>query len=185
MNAEDLSGKRYGRLIAIELIGKTKQGNALWRCKCDCGKETIARASTLKSGNTQSCGCYRSEYWRSQMTKHGECNSRLAHIWYSMRARCRNQNNPAYRNYGGRGISVCKEWDDSFEAFREWALSNGYDPALSIDRVDNNGNYEPHNCRFADRKTQSKNRRPSCEWTFKNFKDWRHKKYKYPKKTIE
>lgn len=180
----DLTGQRFGRLVAVkrsfsdEYVGS----NARWLCRCDCGTETVIVGNLLRNGTTKSCGCYRSDYWRERMTKHGKCNSRLAHIWYNMRQRCNNPSNPSYTRYGGRGISVCKEWDESFDCFYDWAVNNGYDSALTLDRINNNGNYEPENCRFADAKTQAGNRRPSSEWNFKNFKDWKHKKYKYPKR---
>ena len=117
--------------------------------------------SDLKSGKTLSCGCYNLELKRERATKHGHAvpgaRSRLYNIWCGMRSRCYNSNNPDYKNYGGRGITICKEWDE-YLCFYNWAISNGYDDHLSIDRVDVNGNYEPNNCRWADDVTQGNNR---------------------------
>lgn len=156
-------GERYGRLITLEDVGKDNKGYRLWKCKCDCGNETIVPSRYLGKG-TLSCGCYAREQSAKRLTKHGKRFSRIYTVHNSMIQRCKNPNAHEYENYGGRGISVCDEWKD-FEAFEAWAMSNGYEDTLTLDRIDTNGNYEPSNCRFVPMNTQQRNRRSNVRIT--------------------
>lgn len=165
---EDLTGKKFGRLTVIGVGAPYVSNNITkvrWLCKCDCGNTVEVRASYLKDGRTKSCGCYQMEMTSAACTTHGMSHSRLFAVWSSMIQRCTNENNSGYKNYGGRGICVCDEWMD-FVAFKDWAILSGYDEdapygQCTIDRINNDGNYEPSNCRWVDMLTQSKNKRNS------------------------
>ena len=161
-SAEDLTGKRFGKLTVIKRIEDTfdKAGRKYitWECQCDCGNITHTTTNNLH-GKTTSCGCYLKEIAGQQTLKHGLRKSRLYTIYNGMKQRCNNPNIAEYKNYGGRGIKVCEEWNapDGLDTFAKWALSNGYQPNLTIERKNVNGNYEPSNCTWIPRSEHGKN----------------------------
>lgn len=156
---EDISGKKFGHLTAIKLVGKDNSRAAIWECACDCGNTVRVRAKSLKSGDTTNCGCLRGEH-------HDSSDDRLYKVWSGMKQRCQNRKHVGYRWYGNRGIKVCDEWSGSFLAFRDWAMSSGYDPSArrgecTIDRIDPDGDYCPDNCRWISIEEQQQNKRAS------------------------
>lgn len=161
----DLTGQRFGRLIVIERA-ENKGKQVAWLCRCDCGAEITTRSDNLTSGGTQSCGCFNREQSSKKHTKHGGSNTRLYDIWKKAKSRCNDKQNDRYADYGGRGITVCPEWSESFEAFRDWALANGYRDDLTIDRIDVDGNYTPKNCRWISNQKQQNNRRDNHYITY-------------------
>ena len=152
----DLAGQRFGRLLVIEAAGRNRSGGVIWACSCDCGGSVAVCSDGLRHGGTDSCGCLRGERLKSAATKHGQHGTGAHTSWMSMRQRCLNPKNPAFKDYGGRGISICDQWD-SFEVFFSdmGARPNG----MELDRRDVNGNYEPGNCRWATQLDQHRNQR--------------------------
>jgi hypothetical protein len=152
---KDLRGKRYGYLIVVKYHGQNKHHRACWECRCDCGNVIIASAPHLDVGDTKSCGCRKGTLVHGHSRQYG--NSRTYTTWLSMRQRCLNPNNIGYADYGGRGITICQEWIDSFEAFLRDMKERP--EGMTLDRINVNGDYEPGNCRWATPKQQRANQR--------------------------
>ena len=150
MKLIDFTGKRFGRLTVKEYHRESRK----WLCVCDCGNYKEVSRSHLKDGHAQSCGCINSELTSNRNFRHGLCKTRIYKIYHGIIQRCDNKSNPAYPDYGGRGITLCGEWHIEFMNFYNWAMLNGYADNLSIDRINNNGNYEPSNCRWVTQKVQ-------------------------------
>lgn len=186
-------GKRFGKLVVQPDFRKGKY-HRQYLCKCDCGNSVYIDSSSLLNGNTKSCGCINRELVTYRNTTHGMSKERIYSIWAGMISRCENPGDSMnYMNYGGRGISVCKEWSESFMSFYTWSMEHGYAGDLSIDRIDNDGDYCPENCRWTTVKEQARNRRSNINVEYKGevktLKQWSeeygveystlHSRYKY------
>ena len=157
----NLQDCRFERLTVVSRTSSDSRGRSKWLCRCDCGNTVIARADSLKRGDVKSCGCYHRENVATYARKHGMSGEKLYSVWANMKNRCFCPTHKRYKDYGGRGILVCGDWANSFLAFYTWAMESGYEPGLTIDRIDVNGNYEPENCRWLSNAEQQKNKRKS------------------------
>lgn len=165
---KDLTGEKFGRLTVIG-IQPTETRKTYWICQCDCGNLKVVRSDSLQAGRIRSCGCLKKEQDKINLalseskkkyagTGIKVVGSRLYGVWQNMKTRCYNPHNAKYHRYGGRGIRVCDEWKDNYIAFHEWAITHGYSDELTIDRIDNDGDYTPDNCRWTTVKEQCRNR---------------------------
>ena len=151
---ENLMGQKFGRLTVTGEAPNSGEATR-WVCLCDCGNELIVRSQSLKKGNTKSCGCLRAE----MMTTHGLIDHPLYSVYQGIKGRCYQKSNRTYENYGGRGIRMCDEWHNDPSAFIKWAEDAGWSPGLTIDRLDNDKDYGPDNCKISTMKEQARNRR--------------------------
>lgn len=161
----DLTGKRFGRLFVTKRMDNDKRGKSRWLCKCNCGKKIIIRGDSIRRGLTQSCSCLLKEKTSQRFVKHGCWNDKIYKIWAAIIQRCTNPNHKHWKYYGGKGITVCKEWR-KFEDFNE-DMGKKWKPGLQIERKNNDEGYFLENCCWATRKQQARNRKSNCPETYK------------------
>ena len=169
-NKGRVEGTSFGRLFVL-YRGENQCGHfSYYVCICNCKNKTITKSSLycLRKGITKSCGCWSQELFVQRVYIHGGVGTRLFSIWKGMKSRCNCLSNDHYKNYGGRGITICQEWENDYAVFRAWALLNGYEDGLTIDRIDNDKGYFPDNCRWVTRKVQNSNRSNNRLITYDN-----------------
>ena len=170
----DLTGMRFDMLLVEHRVANDNHGNVCYQCLCDCGNRVVVGANNLRNGNTHSCGCLKKKMMAAKQFKHGDAggrkksSTRLYRIWRGMNSRCYIPSATEYEYYGGRGIVVCDDWKCNYQAFKKWALLSGYTDELTIDRIDNDGNYTPDNCRWVPMNEQLLNKSNNRLLTYKN-----------------
>lgn len=175
---QDITGLKSGRLTAIKIVEKNKRGYNIWLCQCECGNTSKVVASALRAQEIKSCGCLKREITSLTKTKHHQSGTPLYSVWLGMKDRCYNPRCKAYKHYGARGITICEEWlgDKGSTNFFNWALSNGYEKGLELDRIDVDKGYSPDNCRWVTFLVQSNNKRTTRFITYngetKSLADW-------------
>lgn len=152
-------GNTFGRLIVIDIHGRNKHGSYEWKCLCSCGNECVVSTNSLNMGNTKSCGCLLADTTREVHSTHGLSDHPLYKVMEAMKRRCYSQEDKGYVNYGKRRIQICSDWRYNFNSFYDWSISNGYQEGLTIERNNNDGNYEPGNCRWTTQQEQNQNKR--------------------------
>lgn len=170
-NYVDMTGMRFMRLVVEKRVGRDKFNKALFRCRCDCGNTIVCTGASLRSGHTKSCGCLHNEAAKQRATKHGLGKTRLYTIWLGMKNRCYVKSNMHYREYGGSGIKVYSKWKNDFKEFYVWALNNGYEDGLTLDRINNKKGYYPNNCRWVTQQKQNWNKKNNIIVEY-NGKEW-------------
>ena len=167
---QNIIGEKFGKLTVLEDAGFTTTGarKKIFKCICDCGKIVIVKRNSLISGHTKSCGCLEIETKKTNNLKHGLRHHPLYTTWLNIKDRCNNPNNTHYKNYGKRGIKICKDWSDDFKSFYDWAINNGYKEGLSIERLDVNKGYSPDNCSWIPFNEQERNKTTTKLFIYNN-----------------
>ena len=168
-------GYRIGKLTVTKYLGLNESKRRIWECACDCGNIVVHTTQELHGGRTKSCGCSKKNQGDKLRIYYG-VDKKLHDRWWDIKSRCNNPNNSRYKDYGGRGIKMCPEWENDFWTFRDWSLANGFREGLTIDRIDNDKGYSPDNCRWVTNAVQANNKR-SCRYitingVTKNLKEW-------------